>query len=100
MELLADYQINNIEHDLQNFEKNVNSLRHTIDLVIKSFESNEVVQSLYVSGRFGADEQEKIRKIRDGVNKYYDIINGEGGLVPKTYNYLQKQRDLNARGGR
>lgn len=66
--------------------------------IINSFENNEIVQSLYASGRFGEQEKEKIMAIQKGVEKYYAILNEADGLFPRTSKFLEEQRYLNEKG--
>ena len=99
MDLLTDEKISYIREDLANFEKQVTVFRNDLDEIISSFDSNDVVQSLYASGKFGQQEEEYIREIRKGVEDYYNLLTSGNGLINQTKKYLNEQENLNAKGG-
>lgn len=95
MELLTNSEIARIRDYLEEFKEETTRLRSDLTEIIRSFESNEVVQSLYESGKFGQEEEEKIRKIKIGVDEYCNILMGEKGLMNETTNYLDTQEQYN-----
>ena len=59
--------------------------------VINSFENDETVQSFFVSGHFGKENQERLIALREALIKYSESIHGDGALYPQTKQFLEDQ---------
>ena len=98
MQLLSNGTIAEVRSEIDNFEKQVEELHDATVKIINSFENNTIVKSLYESGRFGKEEQDKIIKIKEGIEKYHDLLIDGSGLIPQTYSFLEEQAALNDKG--
>lgn len=100
MAMLGMSEIESARSALIELQSEVRNFREIVDSIVKSFEVNEVVKSLYESGKFGAETKQKIDKISFGVDKYCDtILNGSDGLINRTRDFLDQQESLNQNGG-
>lgn len=95
MQLLTNDTISQLYDELEEFNREFIDMYTGISTVVASFEKNDVVRSLYESGRFGQEEKEKLEKLKKGLKKYYDMISEKDGLVINTKQFLEEQRRLN-----
>lgn len=99
MVLLDNASIQECRDELIVLKEQIAYVKQAVETVIKSFENNDIVKSLYSSGKFGAEEQEKIKRIRDGINKYCNtLLYNSDGLFIRTYQFLDEQEALNQKG--
>ena len=96
--ILSSEDIEEIREDISMIKDGIESYQQNIDILIKSFDSEDIVQNFYTVGNFGKEQQEKIIKIRESVNEFYTLICKEGGLVQKTNEFLDNASALNKTG--
>lgn len=92
--ILSAAECDKVEDTLQEFKQHVTQYVDNINNSIRTFNSNEIVQSFYASGTFGKEMEEELIKIKTGVEKYYDSLVNSNGLIPVTSRTIQTQRDL------
>lgn len=85
--------IQNDKSILNHINQNISEAKANLELIINKFESDPTVQSFYESGNFGKENQERLARLRDGIVKYEQSINGSGALVPLTKTFLEEQEE-------
>lgn len=99
MELMSNRMIAEVESKFVKFKKVLEQYIDDVNTIIKSFDTSDIVQSLYKSGKFGAEEEEKIKKIKKYLDQFQEkILYKENGLIKVSKRFLNQQRDLNNRG--
>lgn len=99
MELLSTREIQIIRDNLIEMKEEISNFKEMVDAIVESFERNEVVQSLYQSGKFGEESQTKVKKIKNGIETYCNtVLYNSDGLFARTYQFLDRQEELNQKG--
>ena len=94
--LLGKDEITRIHYCLNNFDaEGIGLYVRSVNAMIKSFEDQNVVQSLYATGKFGEDTKQKLENYVSIINNFRDSYLGEGGLVAQTKNYLNQVEEEN-----
>ncbi len=92
--ILSEQEIESMQESVKALSSSVEASKQACETVIKSFTNEAIVESFYASGKYGKEEQEEIEKILNAVNKYYNVISSDGGLIAQTNNYLSTQLSL------
>lgn len=96
--LLGEDDLNRLSVHLTNFDsEGVAFYVQSIEAMISAFDNQEIVQSLYASGKFGAGTKEKLESFLKILNDFRETYRGEGGLIDLTRNYINQVREENNR---
>jgi hypothetical protein len=90
--ILGVQDITDIRNLVNSFGKDVAEYTDHMQTIIELFKTEDpTVQSLFGSGNFGQIQQENLELINKALINYYNIINGDDGLVAATNKYLNAQ---------
>ncbi len=96
--LLGPEQIREIRGCLNNFDsEGVELYVASINSMIKAFENQEIVQSLYATGKFGEGTKEKLEEFVKIINNFRASYIGNSGLCEQTSKYLEEVEEANNR---
>ena len=90
---VSDYE--EIKEYLTEINNHMVEFQNDIDNAINVFETNEVVQEFYASGKYGTGIKERLQKVKDVVAEYMTAISsGDASLVVQTQKYVSEQLNL------
>lgn len=94
--ILSTNEVENMSKNLQTISEAVNNYISNAQKVINSFNEQGIVQSFYASGKFGTKEKEKLTKIANALQKYWEVVgNGEDSMISQTQKYLSRVMENN-----
>lgn len=96
MLILSNSDISYLRGEVTSFKSKICEYRDKLGTAISKFDDSNIAQSLYASGRFGSKEEAEIRKIKNALDKYCDVM--ENDLIVKTNDFLDNQERLNNEG--
>ena len=93
--ILSESELERISDYVNGVESVTNRTLSQIEVVLKSFNNEEIVNSFYASGKFGIKEKERLEQVSKAIKRYQDVINGgEDSLIPQTRSYIKRQQEL------
>ena len=96
--LLGPQEIGKIRSCITNFDaEGIGLYVHSVEAIINAFEDQNVVQSLYATGKFGEDTKQKLEDYVKIINNFRQSYLGEGELVDQTKKYLDAVEEENNR---
>ncbi len=64
-------------------------------VVIDAFSNEEVVNSFFKSGKYGAKEKEKVERVLKAIQDFSSVIRtGDSNLYDQTMSYIDRQMEL------
>lgn len=97
-EILSASKIEEIESELNKFKNSVEQYVKDVETVFNKFKTAQIPESFFKPGNFGQQQEERIINLVNSLNKYMNVINNSEGLIPKTQQLLNQQKDLLERG--
>lgn len=99
--MLGPDEIRIIRTCLANFDAEGISLYvRSVNAIIRAFDDQDVVQSLYNTGKFGTDTKEKLQNFVKIINEFRATYLGTDGLVEETKAYVAAVEEDNNKGMR
>ncbi len=96
--MLGPQEISSIRRCMTNFDsEGIGLYVRSVKAMIDAFEDQNVVQSLYATGKFGEDTKGKLENYVKIINDFRESYLGEGGLVEQTHKYLNTVEEENNR---
>ena len=87
--MLGPEEIRIIRTCLANFDaEGIGLYVSSVNSIIRAFDNQDIVQSLYSTGKFGTDTKEKLQNYVKIINEFRATYLGTDGLVEQTKVYL------------
>lgn len=96
--ILSDALIQEIEKEITDFKNAITEACDSLLTIVDEFLDDDVVQTFFISGGFGAEELEKVQNIRKLIVEYNNTLSSNGNLIPKTEEYISNMKRINQQG--
>ena len=96
--VLTKNDITNCRTYAKNFSQGIESFKRDVDIVLKAFDNKEIFQKFFLVGKFGEKQKQELEKLKNGVNKFYQLLSKDGGLVAEHKPFIDKAETLNKTG--
>ncbi len=96
--ILTNNELSAMKSDVQTMRKYIQQETSDLKYVITAFNDEEIINSFYASGNFGAQEEAELERILKAFTQYNNAISGDGGLLAVTEQYINRQIELNTNG--
>lgn len=94
--ILSTSELESMSKNLTTMSEGVNNYIKKTQQVINSFNDQSIVQSFYSSGKFGTKEKERLTKIANALQKYWEVVaNGEDSMISQTQKYISRAMENN-----
>ena len=94
----AILSLNNIQdarRELQDFVNNIDLFCNELKDVLNRFSNEEIVRSLFESGKFGSKQEEYLLNLVNQIERFRDrMINDSDGAIRKSVEFLNNQEAL------
>ena len=93
--ILSHDELTSMRQNLVALEENIDEALNDCKTVLDAFSNEEIVNSFFRSGKYGASEKEKVEKVLNAITQFNNVIRtGDNNLCDETLYYIDKQLEL------
>ncbi len=93
--ILSQGDIQTTRENLNTFTTKLDDYTTTMNKVVELFSNQDIVQSLFVSGRFGQEQQQYLENLTKALNEFHQsMINDSDGVIRMSQQFLDNQEAL------